>query len=139
MMPMNDILADPQSQASTTDTFGGEKRFENPLQRGLVHPAAGIRNRKGDPAPARPPLRGFAAANEQSSPARLHSINGVRHQVGEYLSYLPLKTLDRFRDPVSPFHADVCVQNATLEYRENAFDQFITKDRLGMRRLSMKS
>ena len=139
MMPVNYILADPKPQARSTNALGGEKCIENSLQRLLVHAVACVRNRKGNSAPARLPVRRFPAAGEQSSPGRLHSIDGIGYQVGEYLSYLPLKTLDRFRDPVSPFHADVCVQNATLEYRENAFDQFITQDRLGMRRLSMKS
>src|ERR1700733_5039226 len=138
-MPVDYILANPKPQTSSTYIFGGEKGIENPLHRLRVHTAACIRNRKGNSAPARLPIRRFPAANEQSSTVWLHSIDGIGYQVREYLSYLSLEALNRCRDPVTPFHADVCVQKATLKYGENACDQFITIHRLRMGRLPMES
>ena len=55
MMPVDYILTDPKAQARSTNILGGEERVKNPLQRLLVHAAAGVRNREGDSAPAHLP------------------------------------------------------------------------------------
>ena len=112
-MSMYDVCADPQAQAATTDTLGGEERFEFPVESFRVHPRTAVRDGKDQPLLTGLPPHRYMTSQQESSTAR-HCVDRVRDDVAQDLPDITLKTQDRLICTLALLDNDLSVGQARL-------------------------
>lgn len=92
-MPIYNFLADPKTQARSTNSFGRVEGAENVSLYLLTHPCSGIRNSDDDTLRSCHPLGCFAAPHQQLAASR-HGVDGIADQIAQSLTNLTAEAFD---------------------------------------------
>src|SRR6185369_1184940 len=93
---VDDLFADPESEACAGDSLGREEGIEEPGARGRIHTAAVVGNRNDNALFEGLPVGGEAGANHETAIRTAHGIEGVADEIADDLPDLAFETANGF-------------------------------------------
>lgn len=120
-VPFHDVLADPQTQSCSAETFCGEKRLEGVFRvRGVIPVPVSATVIL---SPCRPDLQSVTSAVCRISLPPLPSHRRRYRSVVQHLTYLTFKTEQRSFCIKTQFGLDACITNSSLVDHEGVLKQ----------------